>query len=105
MSGRKRKPTPRRPGRPAGTHNRRALWNWLQPSRCPDCGSTARTKYTQRRELPGGFDATGEAYAAAIVRRCRCLVCGQFRDDAERVYPGDPAPQKAPSLTSIDFDN
>jgi predicted Zn-ribbon and HTH transcriptional regulator len=76
-------------GRPKGSTNT-AAEIFVEPSRCPTCGSSRRTKY----ENPFRRDYVGLAYIAIIYRTCRCLDCGQARRDKEKVYaPSDNAMQ------------
>lgn len=71
-------------GRPTGAKNITESAD-VTPSRCPKCGSSARSKYlnTQRRN----FANAGTEFIAINYRRCRCLDCGQTRVDREPEYP------------------
>ena len=73
----------RRPGRPKGSTNV-DVSVLVEPSRCPNCGSSQRTKYEnpERRDYSGA----GLEYVAIIYRTCRCMHCGQARRDQEKVY-------------------
>ena len=73
----------KRPGRPKGSTNIAAAGE-VEPSRCPACGSSRRTKYENpdRRD----YSQAGLEYIAIIYRTCRCLDCGQARRDQEKVY-------------------
>lgn len=65
--------------------------NTVAPSRCrnPECQSTRRTEYEQKRVLEnGGLDNDGKPYTRVIYRRTKCLDCGQVRDD--RTYEFEP---------------
>jgi hypothetical protein len=74
----------KRPGRPTGSTNVSMLAK-VEPSRCPICGGSRRTKYENpdRRNYSGH----GLEFIAIIYRTCRCLDCGQARRDQEKVYP------------------
>jgi len=54
----------------------------VEPSRCPDCGSTDRTGYvnTDAQEHPG-TTADGEPYTHIVRRRTICKNCGRHRID------------------------
>jgi hypothetical protein len=73
----------KRPGRPKGSKNA-AGEGWVEPSRCPNCGSSERTPYENpvRVDFPGG----GLNCIAKIYRTCHCRHCGQARRDQEPVY-------------------
>ena len=73
----------RRRGRPKGSTNV-AAQAIAEPSRCPICGSSRRTKY----ENPTRLDYSGQGleFVAIVYRTCRCLDCGQARRDQEKVY-------------------
>jgi uncharacterized Zn finger protein len=73
----------RKRGRPKGSANIAAQAE-VEPSRCPSCGSSQRTKYEnpERRDYSG----CGLEFVAIIYRTCRCMDCGQARRDQEKVY-------------------
>jgi hypothetical protein len=52
-------------------------------SLCPKCGISRRSKYYGRRVLPVSGVADGRPYRRIVLRRCRCLACGQVRIDRE----------------------
>jgi hypothetical protein len=52
-------------------------------SLCPKCGSSRRSKYYGRRDLPASGVADGWPYRRIVLRRCRCLACSQVRIDRE----------------------
>ena len=74
----------KRPGRPKGSTNI-DVSVLVEPSRCPNCGSSQRTKYEnpERRRFTA---AAGSNCVAIIYRTCRCVDCGQARRDQEKVY-------------------
>ncbi len=53
-------------------------------SRCPDCGSTDRTKYFRREEheLPSGWEVNGIPCTHVVYRYTQC-VCGKYRRDRQ----------------------
>ena len=64
-------------GRPKGSTTQIVPVVEHEPTACPACGSIARAKYTNRRELV--YD--GELI---VWRTTRCLVCDQVRRDKHR---------------------
>ena len=73
----------KRPGRPKGSPNISAKVV-VEPSRCPACGSSRRTKYENPVRVD--FSGSGLECVAIVYRTCRCLDCGQARRDQEKVY-------------------
>jgi len=73
----------KRPGRPKGSTNINVSV-LVEPSRCPNCGSSQRTKYENPVRLD--FSGSGLEYVAIILRTTRCVDCGQARRDQEKVY-------------------
>ena len=73
----------KRPGRPKGSTNI-DVSVLVEPSRCPNCGSSQRTKYEnpERRD----YSDAGLEFVAIIYRTCHCVDCGQARRDQEKVY-------------------
>lgn len=74
----------RRRGRPAGAKNREVdVADAQPPTACIRCGSTNRAPYFNRRDLPiaGRHPVTCQLYQRIVIRRTRCLDCGQHRDD------------------------
>lgn len=71
-------------GRPAGAKNREVDVVDAEVTRCA-CGSTNRAQYFNRRELDveGVHILTRKPYTKIVIRRTRCLDCGQHRDDRE----------------------
>jgi len=74
----------KRPGRPKGSTNIAVSPVIIEPSRCPACGSSRRTKYENRERVY--FPGSGLDCIAIDYRTCHCLDCGQARRDQERVY-------------------
>ena len=70
-------------GRPAGSKNAEVDLADVELTACAKCSSTEREPYFNRRDLPiqGNHPKTGKPYTKIIVRRTRCLGCGQTRDD------------------------
>lgn len=59
-------------------------------SRCPACGSTARSGYHRVITSDvGGLAPDGQPYDRLVRRYCRCLDCDQVRID--RAYETGPA--------------
>ena len=55
-------------------------------TRCPQCGSTERTKYHAVRERPiSGILPDGRVYTAIKWRRTTCTECGQVRIERTHV--------------------
>lgn len=73
----------KRPGRPKGSTNI-DVSVLVEPSRCPNCGSSQRTKYENPKRVD--FPGSGLECVAIVYRTCRCLDCGQARRDQEKVY-------------------
>jgi hypothetical protein len=75
-------------GRPKGAATKRPPQKDVHASRCIKCQSTERSEYFNRRELAiaGLHPQTGEPYTSIVIRRTRCLDCGQLRDDRQFVY-------------------
>lgn len=73
----------RRPGRPKGSTNI-DVSVLVEPSRCPRCGSSQRTKYENPNRID--FPGSGLDCIAIVYRTCRCVDCGQARRDQEKVY-------------------
>ena len=75
-------------GRPKGSRNNKRLAGAdIRRTRCPKCGSTRRSPYTQKRELDAtGMDSDGRIYQSVKWRRTQCKKCDQWRDDRELVY-------------------
>lgn len=68
------------PPKPAGSAEREQVEGRL--TRCTKCGSTKRTKYSNRREIPhGGVDADGKPFTHVVWRNTCCADCGQARVD------------------------
>lgn len=73
----------KRPGRPKGSTNI-DVSVLVEPSRCPNCGSSQRTKYENPERID--FPGSGLECVAIVYRTCRCVDCGQARRDQEKVY-------------------
>jgi hypothetical protein len=75
-------------GRPKGAKNRDVEIADGQLTSCPKCGSTKRTPYFNRRDLPiaGLHLVTGKPYTSIVIRRTSCGDCGQHRDDRHFAY-------------------
>ena len=73
----------KRPGRPKGSTNI-DVSVLVEPSRCPNCGSSQRTKYENPERID--FPGSGLDCVAIVYRTCRCVDCGQARRDQEKVY-------------------
>ena len=92
----------KRPGRPKGSTNI-DVSVLVEPSRCPNCGSSQRTKYENPERID--FPGSGLECVAIIYRTCRCVDCGQARRDQEKVYaptgitPGNEDMPKTPLLS------
>jgi hypothetical protein len=90
----------KRPGRPKGSTNI-DVSVLVEPSRCPNCGSSQRTKYENPERID--FPGSGLDCVAIVYRTCRCMHCGQARRDQEKVYapngmtPGKSNPPKMPA--------
>lgn len=50
----------------------------FKTSLCPNCQSSERSQYQNVRRFDVG-------YGVLIYRRCKCLKCGLWRDDAETI--------------------
>jgi len=73
--------------RPKGSKNRAAPLVDSVPSRCPHCGSTERSPYSEHvreYEITGVHD--GQPFTHIVYRPTQCLGCGQWRIDREWVY-------------------
>jgi len=72
-----------RKGRPKGARNRARDQVDAEASACRQCGSTRRTPYFNKRELPirGIHLVTRKPYTKIVIRRTKCQDCGQHRDD------------------------
>ena len=81
-------------GRPKGSTNIAALVE-VEPSRCPACGSSRRTKYENPVRLD--YSSAGLEFVAIVYRTCRCLDCGQARRDQAKEY----APKERNSVAVI----
>ena len=70
-------------GRPKGSRNHQVDTVDAPPTACKKCGSTRRTPYTNKRELPirGVCIVTRQPYTSIVLRRTSCVDCGQYRDD------------------------
>lgn len=69
-------------GRPTGAKTEQKPIVEYQVSRCPNCGSTDRTSYADRRELAySGTTPDGRQYDRIVWRSCKCEACGQARID------------------------
>lgn len=76
---------PRPPGRPAGSGHRDYRVCNVELSACPDCGCTERTPYEQTQQIESSGPAEhGNLREVVVLRRCRCLHCGQYRVDRSR---------------------
>lgn len=84
-------------GRPKGATTKRPPQSEAPASRCIKCHSTERSAYFNHREVKvAGLNAqTGEPYTSIVIRRTKCLCCGQHRDDRQFRY--EPKKQKASS--------
>lgn len=70
----------RRGGRQPGTPNLDRRGVVLIAPRCPACGSTDRAPYDRRYDChveQGGTAPDGQVYTHIVIRRTRCLACGQ----------------------------
>lgn len=83
-----KKPAKKR-GRPKGSKTSRDVVV-VEPSRCEKCDSTERSAYfgTPRviEYASGGLDSKGKPFNRVVFRRCRCLSCGQIRQDKSQEY-------------------
>lgn len=52
-----------------------------QLTACRKCGSTERTKYTNRREIAFDGMRDGQPYTDIVWRNTSCVACGQVRVD------------------------
>ena len=70
-------------GRPKGAGNRQVDEVESPATACVKCGSTRRGTYFNRRTLDvaGVCFLTKKPYTSIIIRRTKCLDCGQHRDD------------------------
>jgi RNase P subunit RPR2 len=76
-------------GRPKGSKTKKVAVVDAVRTRCIKCGSTQRTKYSQRRELnTSGVLPDGTEFDKVIWRRTTCKKCGQVRDDREYLKEG-----------------
>ena len=83
----------KRPGRPAGTPAERRPVVEARPSRCPNCGSTERERYTRTTWQPiAGQTSDGEPFTHIACRWTRCSQCGQARVDRAFEQRGTEAP-------------
>ena len=74
--------TSRRPGRPNGSKTKKRPTVNETASRCPRCGSTDRTAYTQTRVVDGGGTAPdGKPFNQVRLGWTSCKACGQARID------------------------
>ena len=74
--------TTKKPDRPKGAKTQSRPVSDGQPTRCPACGSTERTPYSQTKKQPhGGVDAAGKPYTHVVRRWTACAACGQARVD------------------------
>jgi ferredoxin len=81
-------------GRPKGAANVDVDLADAQLTRCAKCGSTERSAYFNRRDVHvAGVHPESGPYTQIVIRRTRCLGCGQHRDD--RHFVNKPARQRA----------
>jgi transposase len=85
-------PKPSKTGRRHGSHNFHRIESTVILSRCPKCGSTNRERYGSAPivlKCHGGKEPhTGNPVSHQILRRTKCLDCGQHRRDV--AYAFDP---------------
>lgn len=67
-------------GRPPGAKNI-SVEAIVDVSRCPQCGSTEREKYSNPTEMEQAGTFKGQAFTHIVWRSTRCLTCGQSRRD------------------------
>jgi hypothetical protein len=74
----------KRPGRPPGPAPVRDVVV-VQISKCKKCGSTRRSPYVKKQELPynGKSPVDGSDCSKVVNRPTKCLDCGQHRVDKE----------------------
>lgn len=71
-----------RRGRPKGSRTQRRDYQTVEPSRCPQCGSTQREAYSQTTTQEyAGETPDGRPYTHIIRRWTRCRACGHPRVD------------------------
>jgi len=80
-------PSARKRGRPQGSLGTPSetlrVVSYFAKTACPGCKGSRRSKYYGRRDLPASGDVDGRPYRRVVLRRCRCLACGQVRIDRE----------------------
>jgi hypothetical protein len=80
-------PSARKRGRPKGSLGTPSedlpVVSYFAKTACPTCKGLRRSKYYGRRDLPAAGDVDGRPYRRVVLRRCRCLACGQVRIDRE----------------------
>lgn len=89
------------PGRPQGARNFKAAEVVIEPSRCPECGSCCRDRYTQTRTKvwPCKLHKNGREYTRKVSRLTRCLTCGAYRREVSyEFHPQDVEAVKAPPV-------
>jgi len=90
-----------RRGRPKGAKTEARPTVEVGISKCRACGCTDRSAYTNIRTANiSGSHPTFGLYTTIVWKRCRCLQCGQARDDKvylrptgddQQLTPPDPA--------------
>jgi len=71
-------------GRPIGAKDIDRELNDVEPSRCPKCGSTDRTRYTAKTVVNfDGVSPKGQPYTSIVLRYTQCANenCRQHRID------------------------
>ena len=61
----------------------------IQASRCPTCGSSERSEYSNRREHVHSGEYDGKPFNRVVWRNCHCLNCGQHRVDRTYEFISD----------------
>ncbi len=75
-------PTTTKKGRPKGSKTEQKPVIESRLSRCPICGSSERTPYVAKREMPyKGTSPDGRLCNVVIWRHTTCVQCGQARID------------------------
>jgi len=84
-------------GRPKGAKTEDRPTVEVGTSKCSACGCTDRSAYTNQRSANiAGIHPTFGHYTTILWRRCRCLKCGQARDDKVYLCPAGDDQQTPP---------
>ena len=70
-----------------GIPNRDYAHCTIDVSRCPQCKSTARSKYYRKTVLQASGTHRDQPYSLIVLRYCNCTACGLPRRDVTHEMP------------------